>query len=32
MSATPHLCHLIPGKVELAMLKRIYHGEVHLAG
>jgi histidine ammonia-lyase len=31
MSATPHLCHLIPGKVELAMLKRIYHGEVHLS-
>ncbi|KGT89495.1 histidine ammonia-lyase [Erwinia typographi] len=31
MSATPHLCQLLPGKVELAMLKRIYHGEVQLA-
>ncbi|WP_338562418.1 histidine ammonia-lyase [Erwinia sp. E_sp_B01_3] len=31
MSATPQLCTLVPGKVDLAMLKRIYHGEVRLA-
>ncbi|WP_158783213.1 histidine ammonia-lyase [Pantoea sp. BAV 3049] len=31
MSVTPHSCQLTPGKVELATLKRIYHGGLQLS-
>ena len=31
MPVAPHFCQLTPGKVELATLKRIYHGDVQLS-